>query len=151
MVYWFNNLWEWVKAYLSSRFQCVALNNIHSDLLPVLSGVPQGSILGPLLFLVFVNDLPPVVSSSNVLHFASDTKCHHEIRHPSDCLLLQWDVNYLALWSNKWHFQFNESNCVLIRFYPNYKSPAVLSHTYLLNGEPVTPRDNHRSWGHYVR
>ena len=52
------NLWRWFRAYLSARLQRVSINRCTSDLLPVLSGVPHGSILGPILFLIFVNDIP---------------------------------------------------------------------------------------------
>ena len=69
------NLWKWFQAYLSNRTQHVQLNHCTSDALPVISGVPQGSILGPLLFLIFVNDLPSSISSSEILLFADDTKC----------------------------------------------------------------------------
>ena len=54
---------------------CVSVNNSVSDVLPVVSGVPQGSILGPIMFLVFVNDLPAAVTSSLVLLLADDAKC----------------------------------------------------------------------------
>ena len=71
-------LWLWIKAYLSDRLQCVSINNIHSDVMPVISGLPQGSILRPLLFLIFVNDLPASVMSSTVLLFADDAKCKYQ-------------------------------------------------------------------------
>ena len=70
----------WFKAYLSDRTQCVQVNNATSDFLPVISGVPQGSILGSLLFVLFINDLPTNLKSTLSFLFADDTKCLHPVR-----------------------------------------------------------------------
>ena len=72
-----------VHCFLSNRFQRVAVNNSYSDWKPVTSGVPQGSILGPLLFAIYVNDMPSVVSSK-LFKFADDTKLYRTISSSLD-------------------------------------------------------------------
>ena len=84
--------------------QCVAINDHTSGLLPVLSGIPQGSILGPLLFLLLINDLPQSVRSSSMLLFADDAKCFRPIINPSDCSLLQDDLVMLLAGVTKGNF-----------------------------------------------
>ena len=103
------NLWLWFKNYLTNRFQFVSINNSHSYLLPVISGVPQGSILGPLLFILYMNDLPDAIHWSRALLFADDTKCFKHIKSPDDEQSLQNDLHNLASWSVASHLSFNPS------------------------------------------
>ena len=100
------NLWKWFECYLTNRIQRVSVNNYLSTPLPVISGVPQGSILGPLLFLIYINDLPSVVTSSKVLLFANDAKCYKTIHNLSDIHLLQLDLDSLTNWSQTNHLFF---------------------------------------------
>ena len=69
------SLWAWFKNYLSNRYQRVSINNNLSHTLPVVSGVPQGSILGPVLFLIYMNDITSSTRHSQLLIYADDTKC----------------------------------------------------------------------------
>ena len=107
-------IWCWMQAYLSRRLQCVSINGKKSNLLPVISGVPQGSILGPLLFLIFINDLPDCTSSSAMFLYADDVKCYRPIANPSDCQLLQDDLCRLSDWSLEWKVKFNIPKCILL-------------------------------------
>ena len=135
------NLWNWFRGYLSDRHQRVSLNQCLSDSLPVISGVPQGSILGPLLFLIFVNDLPSTVTSSHIYLFADDTKCLQSVRSSSDCHSLQRD---LQNWSKYWNLQFNERKCVLLRF--SAKCPLT-SYNYTIGDNPIATTELHKDLG----
>jgi len=114
-------LWRWFAFYLSNRRQCVSVNNSLSRQLPVISGVPQGSILGPLLFLVFINDLPSVITSQSLI-FADDTKCFRQISTISDIDQLQCDLDSLLDWSLINHLAFNVSKFVFMTFHQKFNS-----------------------------
>ena len=98
-----------LSSYLTSRVQGVKLNNILSASLPVTSGAPQGSILGPLLFLVCINDLPTQVSHSKTFLYADDLKIIH-----NNILEMQNDILALSLWSQVNKLSFNAKKTQLI-------------------------------------
>ena len=138
------NLWKWFQSYLSCRSQRVILNHCLSDPLPVLSGVPQGSILGPLLFLIFVNDLTDPVKHSNMFLYADDTKCFRKVSSVADCVLLQEDLCQLSSWSQKWNLHFNGHKCVLVRFHSNL---SCIPYNYKISNVPIQALTTHRDLG----
>ena len=105
---------KWITSWLSGRFQKVVLDGQASDPVPVLSGVPQGSVLGPVLFLIFINDLPENIRSS-VRLFADDCVLYRNIESPADCQILQDDLNSLAQWEADWQMKFNVAKCHSMR------------------------------------
>jgi len=88
-----------------------------SDWIKVLSGAPQGSVIAPLLFLLFVNDMPDWVVSSLKM-FADDTKLWRSIKDHSDSAILQDNLNQLSEWSTRWQLKFNPSKCKLMHVGP---------------------------------
>ncbi len=105
-----SQLIEWIQDFLSGRVQQVSVNNKCSQWSNVTSGIPQGSVLGPLLFLIFINDLPDSVTSE-VFLFADDIKIFREIKGEEDQQDLQQDLTTLEDWSNKWLLRFHPGKC----------------------------------------
>ena len=118
---------EWIKSFLFDREQVVVLNGVHSDIAKVLSGVPQGSVLGPLLFILFINDLEQVVASSRVSFFADDTRVSKQIGCFEDCELLQEDIYKILDWSRSNNMKLHEQKFELLNHLHNSKSlsPAL--------------------------
>ena len=92
---------SWIQAFLGNRSQQGVIDGEESDYLPVNSGVPQGSVLGPILFLAYINDLPGGISSQVGL-FADDTALYLTIKGEEDISALQKDLDTLSVWESKW-------------------------------------------------
>ena len=104
------NALKWFVSYLSDRRQRVVVNGKTSDWNQVSSGVPEGSILAPLIFSMFINDLPRHIQS-NCLMYADDVKIFRKIEAPSDGKLLQEDLDRLRTWSIRWGLKLNPQKC----------------------------------------
>ena len=106
------NTLSWIQGFLSNRSQCVRVEEQCSSWIPVKSGIPQGSVLGPILFVIFINDMPEAVKSMCQL-FADDAKLFRNVnlREESNIALLQTDIDALTNWSKKWQLPFNVEKC----------------------------------------
>lgn len=102
---------NWIRAFLLNRTQRIRVNATHSRSYPVLSGIPQGSVLGPALFIIFINNLPDQVLHSQVFLFADDLKIFKPITQPSDQEQLQEDLDHLMEWSDNSHLKFHPDKC----------------------------------------
>ena len=110
------NYLEWFESYLTNRYQRVVLDGEKSEWVSVTSGVPQGSILGPTLFLMYINDLPDVLQHSRCLLFADDAKFFKEIANVDDCHSLQSDMNNVVNWCKHWRILLNIKKCFHVNF-----------------------------------
>jgi hypothetical protein len=122
---------NWCKGFLSNRLQRVVLGEQVSEWKSVLSGVPQGSVLGPLLFVIFINDLCERLNNTGKL-FADDTKVISMIKSQEDNLNLQNDINELNKWSNEWLIKFNEKKCKVMHFGKNNPNHEYKINEYIL-------------------
>ena len=105
-----NGMINWIEKWLIDRRQRVVVDGEISNWKSVLSGVPHGSILGPILFLIYTNDLDDDITSK-VLKFADDTEVFRKIKSDADRQHLQDDLNKLIEWSEKWHMLFKFGKC----------------------------------------
>ena len=153
------NVKRWIESFLSHREQRVILDGVRSESAEVLSGVPQGTVLGPLLFLCFINDLPESIKSSQAKLFADDSLLFRVIKNDSDRALLQKDLSALEHWENTWQMSFNPIKCVVLRI--STKKKKVLPTQYELYGHTLEVVDSSKylgvtikddlSWGTHIQ
>ena len=112
-------VFDWIASFLRDRTQRVVCDGCTSGPAKVLSDVPHGSVIGPLLFLIFINDLPLFLNSTRHL-FADDCLLYRKIDCISDANILQQDLFLLEKWADTWLMQFNSSKCVALLYLINY-------------------------------
>lgn len=137
-----SRLLELIKSYLSNRKQYVVLHGFKSSKYVVAtSGVPQGSVLGPLFFNVFINDVVSMLQVKCLL-YADDMKLYATIRSASDCLRLQESLDCLSQWCNENQLSLNPLKCKVLTF---SLSETTITHRYCIDntllGRPPTVRD----------
>ena len=105
---------KWIISFLTERSQFVKINSSCSSKLSVSSGVPQGSVLGPTLFIYFINDLPETTQNTHMKIFADDTKVYNEIKEHRNVEQLQCAIDSMFDWTQKWLLKFNKEKCKIL-------------------------------------
>jgi len=131
----------WLSDWLSDRKQRVVINGCSSDWAPVASGVPQGSVLGPLLFLIYINDLD-VGLVSRIAKFADDTKLGANAKDPESVDGLRRDLVKIGEWSDTWQMPFNADKCTVMHI--GVRNPKA---TYQLLGHDIRETSLERDLG----
>ena len=132
---------SWIKDFLIGRKQQVVVNGIKSKKSDVISGVPQGSVLGPSLFVLYITDID-IGIRSNIQKFADDTKIYRQIDSEDDIKILQEDLIKLEEWSKKWLLKFNVDKCKTMHF--GHANPEF---SYELNGKKLNRSSEEKDLG----
>ena len=151
---------NWFKSYLSDRHQYVSIQNSESSLRPIRHGVPQGSVLGPLLFLIYINDLHKAIRFSETFHFADDTHLLHFAKTVrSLCSKVNADLRTLTTWLNANRISLNASKTQFVIFRSKSK-PLTCSPFLKLVGKKIFPSssvkylgvrlDKHLNWKPHI-
>ena len=105
---------KWIDSFLCLRQQRAVVNGVKSDWAPVLSGVPQGTVLGPLLFSLYINDISSDIESE-IRFFADDCVCYREIKDEEDTIKLRRNIDRLGSWARKWGMRFQPVKCNMMQ------------------------------------
>ena len=121
---------KWIDAFFCFRQQRVVVNGVKSDWAPVVSNVPQGIVLGPLLFSLHINDIMSDIESE-IRFFADDCVCYREIKDIEDTLNFQKDIDRLGIWARKWGMIFQPVKCNMMQL---TKKHNKIDASYTLEG-----------------
>lgn len=139
------NVAAWIENWLAGRRQRVIVNGVPSDWTAVRSGVPQGSVLGPLLFVMYINDLD-LGLSSKVSKFADDTKLGIDAADPESVRALQGDLTAIGEWSTVWQMPFNLDKCHVL-----HVGTANQAENYSLLGLDLSSVNQERDLGVVIK
>ena len=129
---------SWINSFLTGRTQQVVINGSKSTSTQVISGVPQGTVLGPLLFLLYINDLPDNLSST-VRLFADDCVLYSPIKTDQDTSVLQNDLLKLEKWQHTWLMKFNPTKCYTMTIASRKPTPNL----YTFCGQQLKSVESH--------
>ena len=139
---------NWVHSFLTNRTQQVLLEGNMSSSINDTSGVPQGSVLGPLLFLIYINDLPDYIqNNSTVQLFADDTIIYHPINNQQDSIALQEDLDSLQRWESDWLMHFHPQKCQTMHI-TNKRN--IIQSTYTIHNHKLQTTDTAKYLGIHI-
>ena len=143
-----SNITQWLNNYLADRTQAVAVNGSESSVVSVRSGVPQGSVLGPLLFLIYIDDLPACIAdlSSKINLFADDVLLYHIITQGADYAQLQLAISMIESWTDDNLLNFNTAKCKYMVISRKH-TPSLPPTELWLNGEPLQRTESYKYLG----
>ena len=139
-------LHQWIKEFLRERKQYVTVEGATSRASEVLSGVPQGTVLGPLLFLIYISDIDEGITDSTISCFADDTRVLKSIKEDSDRACLQNDLNRIYNWADSNKMKFNEKKFESINYLPRRQNENTHNYTSQ-NGSPIETKTETRDLG----
>ena len=141
-----NSSLNWIKSFLLNRTQQVLVEGTTSPPKPVVSGVPQGTVLGPLFFLVYINDICSELSPGTTMRlFADDSLIYRTIKTPQDSLILQKDLNTLQKWESTWKMEFHPDKCKLLRI--TNKTVTKINFDYTIHNTILSLTDSAKYLG----
>ena len=134
-----NHTLSWIGAFLYNRTQTTVVNGVHSSYVEVTCGVPQGSVLGPMLFLLYISDINNAITSQIKL-FADDSVLYRNIHNQNDQVILQNDLDTISLWAEKWFMELDINKCSVLSITLKHNS---IFHDYDILGTMPKRVTNH--------